>query len=95
MIEKIFVSDGDVVEKGDVLIKLNPTEAKADINRLESEIKAQKIAVRRLNALLTDNPEANFIKQEDDGELYASHKSLLNSELINKSSLSNFKFKNS
>jgi HlyD family type I secretion membrane fusion protein len=86
VIEKFFVADGDVVEKGDVLIKLNPTEAKADINRLQSEIKAQKIAVRRLNALLTETPEANFLKQENDGDLYPLHKNLLNSELANKNS---------
>jgi HlyD family type I secretion membrane fusion protein len=86
VIEKIFVADGDVVQKGDILIKLNPTEAKADINRLQSEIKAQKIAVRRLIALLTETPEANFTKQEDDGDLYALHKNLLNSEMANKNS---------
>ena len=58
----------------------------ANINRIENEIKALEISVARLQALLTDNPEENFIYDETiDEYLIRMHSGLLKSQMTEKS----------
>lgn len=79
-IEEIYVEEGQYVKEGQELIKFNQTEVTANINRIKNEMKALEIAVSRLEALLTDNPEANFVPDVNiDEYLVKMHKNLLRS----------------
>lgn len=85
-IEEIYVQEGQYVKEGQDLIKFNQTEVLANINRIENEIKALEISVARLQALLTDNPEENFIYDETiDEYLIRMHSGLLKSQMTEKS----------
>lgn len=84
-IEEIYVEEGQYVKERQELIKFNQTEVKANINRIKNEMKALEIAVSRLSALLTPEPEANFTYSEDmDDYLIKMHKSLLHSQITEK-----------
>lgn len=52
VIKSISVNEGDTVKAGDVLISLDPTTAKADEERLQSELLAAKVDRERANAML-------------------------------------------
>ncbi len=84
-IEEIYVQEGQYVKEGEDLIKFNQTEVLANISRVKNEIKALEIAVARLQALLTDNPEENFKYNPDiDEYLIKMHTHLLKSQMTEK-----------
>lgn len=84
-IEEIYVQEGQYVKAGDDLIKFNQTEVQANINRIQNEMKALEIAIARLKALLSDNPEQNFVfNNEIDEYLVRMHRNLLKSQIIEK-----------
>ena len=84
-IEEIYVQEGQYVKEGQDLIKFNQTEVLANISRVENENEALEIAVARLKALLTDDPEANFIyNPEIDEYLIKMHKDLLKIQMTEK-----------
>lgn len=85
-IEEIYVQEGEYVKAGQNLIKFNQTEVIANISRIENEIEALKIAIARLQALLTENPQENFNYDRDiDAYLIKMHADLLKSQIIEKS----------
>lgn len=85
-IEEIYVQEGEYVKAGQDLIKFNQTEVIANISRIENEIEALKIAIARLQALLTENPQENFNYDRDiDAYLIKMHADLLKSQIIEKS----------
>lgn len=85
-IEEIYVQEGEYVKAGQDLIKFNQTEVIANISRIENEIEALKIAIARLQALLTENPQENFNYDRDiDSYLIKMHADLLKSQIIEKS----------
>jgi len=84
-IEEIFVQEGQYVKEGQDMIKFNQTEVQANIRRIKNEMKALEIAVARLQALLTDNPEENFAYDETiDEYLIKIHSGLLKSQMTEK-----------
>ncbi len=84
-IEEIYVQEGQYVKEGQDLIKFNQTEVTANISRVKNEIEALDIAVARLKALLTDNPEENFkYNPKIDIYLIKMHTDLLKSQLTEK-----------
>lgn len=52
-IEEIRVRDGIAVEKGDVLLSLDPTNAQAEVNTLKDEIARLEVELLRINTLTT------------------------------------------
>ena len=85
-IEEIYVQEGQYVKEGEALLKFNQTEVLANISRVKNEIEALEIAVARLKALLTDNPEENFkYNPEIDEYLIRMHTDLLKTQLAEKS----------
>jgi len=52
VIKSVTVNEGDTVKAGDVLIILDPTTAKADVERLQNELIAARIDSARANAML-------------------------------------------
>ncbi|RED44659.1 HlyD family type I secretion periplasmic adaptor subunit [Aestuariispira insulae] len=59
-ITAILVRDGQIVKKGDALIRLNPIQAQAEILRLRQQIGHSGLEVARLTALVSDDPENSF-----------------------------------
>ena len=64
VIVSIHVIDGQVVQRGDVLIELDPTQHQADRDRASNEYHAAKVDAARLRALIAgrstfDEPDAN------------------------------------
>lgn len=81
-IEEIYVVEGQYVTQGQDLIKFNQTEVIANIDRIKNEMTALEMANARLIALLSENPEDNFIYDETlDKEIIKIHSDLLNSQL--------------
>lgn len=81
-IRAIHVRDGQRVKAGDVLIELDPTGAEADQERLVQDLVAASVEAARLEALLTDDPRANYRPPEGaPAHLVAQQRSLLESQL--------------
>ncbi|WP_372880611.1 HlyD family type I secretion periplasmic adaptor subunit [Psychromonas sp.] len=57
----INVKDGQRVKKGEVLIEFNVVDVNAEIERLSQQMLHAQLEYARLTALLTSEPEINFI----------------------------------
>jgi membrane fusion protein, hemolysin D len=83
VVRAIHVQDGSRVQKGQVLIELDPTISDADRQRQQSELVAEELDVARLKAALApgDDPLAVFVPPADAPEaLVASERQLLESQ---------------
>lgn len=56
VIAAIYVQNGQVVKRGDVLIELDPTLNRADHDRASNEYRAAKVEAARLRALIAGSP---------------------------------------
>ena len=84
-IEEIYVQEGQYVREGQPLIKFNQTEVLANISRLNNEISALEISIARLKALLTADPQKNFIYDNSiDEYLIKMHSDLLKTQMTEK-----------
>ena len=63
-VEAIYVDEGDHVEKGQLLVKLDPTESEVDVNQVRAELKDALLNAHRLEILLKmldqETPSADF-----------------------------------
>ena len=87
VLRKIHVKVGDVVEKGQVLVSLDPTFASSDLQRLEQTVDTNNYRVRRLTAEINNEP---FIISENDSasaklqfKLYQSRRNEYKSSFAN------------
>ena len=69
VISEILVQEGDRVEKGQILIRLDPTVAGADSRSLASELALKRLTLRRVDAELAGQSLA--IKDGDDPAMMA------------------------
>jgi HlyD family secretion protein len=69
VVKQLLVGEGDVVKAGQVLARLDPTLATADKTGISSDLAAQQLQVRRLEAELTDQPMVS--RAGDDPHRYA------------------------
>ncbi|MEI2455590.1 HlyD family type I secretion periplasmic adaptor subunit [Lysobacter firmicutimachus] len=81
-IASIHVRDGARVEVGDVLISLNPIGADAELRSLRNQLNSKLLEQARLQAMLTDDPVANFTAPE---EVSAEEAALARGHLISSS----------
>lgn len=65
VVSRIAAWNGQAVVEGDVLIELNPTAAQADVERLRWQVEAAHLGVDRYQALLSDDPLAEFAARQD------------------------------
>ena len=80
VVRAIHVRDGQQVEKGEVLIELDPTIDDAELGHLQSDLVAQQLEVARLRATLVEDgdPVASFRPPEGAPEaLVATNRQLL------------------
>lgn len=69
VVKELLVGEGDVVKAGQVLARLDPTLATADKTGIRSDLTAQQLQVRRLEAELTAQPM--LPKAGDEPQRYA------------------------
>ncbi len=69
IVTEIAVKDGQLVKKGELLVKMDSTESSADLRSLQRELTVTQLAVSRLNAqlagdssLFTPRPEAGTVE---------------------------------
>jgi hemolysin D len=67
-VRAILVTDGQAVKAGDVLIELDPTTARADLERVRSDLSAARLQVARAKAMLAaiDAPGAAALTRPED-----------------------------
>ncbi|PRD40773.1 HlyD family type I secretion periplasmic adaptor subunit [Phyllobacterium phragmitis] len=65
VVTDIRVRDGQTVRAGEVLVELNPTSARADLDRLRRQVESNAASVARFEALLSDDPVAEFAARGD------------------------------
>ncbi|MEJ1965409.1 MAG: HlyD family type I secretion periplasmic adaptor subunit [Gammaproteobacteria bacterium] len=68
IVREILVDEGDYVEKGQVLLRLDPTENAADSIATSRELALQRLQVRRVDAELRGVPMQR--EQSDDTQLF-------------------------
>jgi hemolysin D len=69
IVREILVDEGDYVEAGQILVRLDPTETTADSTAIDRELQSQKLQIRRIDAELMGT---SLIKSaSDDAELFA------------------------
>jgi hemolysin D len=82
VIRAIHVTDGKVVQMGDMLIELDPTQSTADRGRLAADLMAARVEAARLRASLTDDPEKMFVPPpEADATTVATQRAVLLSQV--------------
>lgn len=80
IVRAIHVEDGQMVDEGDVLIELDPTEQGADLDRLQQDLIAARTDVARLQAQVAEEEtlEGAFVPPDGaDAALVATAKALL------------------
>ncbi|WP_135075100.1 HlyD family type I secretion periplasmic adaptor subunit [Terasakiella sp. SH-1] len=60
IVRAIHVRDGQVVQAGETLIELDPTDTQADLERLKKEFLNARLNVARLSALLETSPQKAY-----------------------------------
>lgn len=63
IVREILVREGDVVEKGQVLLRLDPTENTADSSATQREAAIQRLEIRRIDAELAS---VEMVQERDD-----------------------------
>ncbi len=85
IIETINVRDGDVINKGDVLLSLSPQNIQADLQKVKSREFYLNLQIERLNAVIAKK-EANFVNPSkhdlSKALLIEQQQALLDSEVI-------------
>lgn len=84
IVESIHVEDGQFVDKGTVLVSLNPVGAEADLQAMRVEGVALMLERARLQAF-TEGRDVDFSAfQKDYPELVDDHKKILTSSLLDR-----------
>jgi HlyD family secretion protein len=79
IVQQIFVRNGDVVEAGDILLTLDPTQAGASLAVLESALFSAKVQKMRLEAERDQAEVLQFAQMQDASE---QEQTLLDAQLM-------------
>jgi hemolysin D len=71
IVRAIHVHDGQIVEAGDVVTELDPTDTQADLHRLDKEYLNAQHNVARLSALLEKDPKTAYHSPDNAPERLA------------------------
>ncbi len=68
IVKEIFVNDGEIVEKGEVLVHISPIASKSNLQQIEARHAILKLKLTRINAILSGvEPNFNQYKKEYAG----------------------------
>ncbi len=84
IITEIAVSDGQLVKKGELLIKMDATESRADLKSLERELTITRLAASRLSAQLAGDATLFTVPDEAGEDEISLQRRLLNHSLMAK-----------
>ena len=76
LVEDILVTDGQLVQAGEVLVRLEPTAAEADLRQLQARKAALSVEAERLRAFVEDR-ESNFSALASDRQLIEDQAAIL------------------
>lgn len=82
IVTEIAVSDGQLVRKGELLVKMDSTESHADLKSLARELTTTQLAVSRLSAQLAGDISLFTTPNEADEEEVLLQRRLLNQSLL-------------
>ena len=77
IVTEIFVQDGQVVGKGELLVRMDGTASTADLNSLERELSITRLSASRLSALLAGDVSLFSSSVNDETDVIALHRRLL------------------
>lgn len=80
VLEKLLVKEGDMVEVGQVLAKLDPTRMQSSVGESQAKLRAAKATVARLEAEVNDTPLEFPEYVKTDPSLIKSETALYNSK---------------
>ena len=76
-IEKLFFDDGEIVSKGQLLVKMNTQEEKARLTELESNLAESKRQLKRVSELAQENAASQQLLDERQAEVDALNAQIL------------------
>lgn len=82
IVTEIKVSDGQLVEKGELLVKMDSTESLADLKSLKRELLTTQLAVSRLDAQLACDVTLFIAMDNTDAEEITLQRRLLEQSLL-------------
>lgn len=82
IVTEIMVQDGQLVKKGELLVRMDGTESTADLNGLERELSITRLSASRLSAQLAGDPSLFSPVADDDAEETVLHRRLLDQSLL-------------
>ncbi|MFK7815399.1 MAG: HlyD family type I secretion periplasmic adaptor subunit [Gammaproteobacteria bacterium] len=81
IIKEIYVNDGEIVNEGDVLVRIAPTSTESDLQQIEARHTVLDLQLIRLHAILKEG-EPNFDKYKDEyADLVASEVNIYKAQL--------------
>ncbi len=82
IVTEITVQDGQLVKKGELLVRMDSTESSADLNSLQRELKTARLSTSRLNAELAEDSSLFAPITNDDAEEVALQRRLLEQSIL-------------
>lgn len=80
VVQEILVHDGDMVEKGAPLIKLDATDANADLGQMEARREALQLEAARLRLYTGQTPKSNHVLSAEEKDILASMEDARNNQ---------------
>ncbi len=81
IVTEILVQDGQLVKKGELLLRMDSTESSADLNNLQRELFLTRLLISRLNAQLAEDSSLFSPAPAAGAEEIALHRRLLEQSL--------------
>ncbi|HKK00581.1 MAG TPA: HlyD family type I secretion periplasmic adaptor subunit [Desulfuromonadales bacterium] len=87
VVRKILVKTGQLVDKGEVLMEIDPSDTEPELASMKADLKQDQLEILRLGALLNGQPFVPGAKYYDPGQLlvqqrlYRSHRAKLERQI--------------
>lgn len=82
IVTEIFVQDGQMVRKGELLVRMDRTASTADLNSLQRELSITRLSASRLSALLAGDASLFSPSADDATEVITLHRRLLRQSFL-------------
>ena len=86
IVKEIYVHDGELVNKGDVLLKISPSSSGSDLQQIQARHAILNLQLIRLNSILNETQPNFSIYKKDYSDLVASEMDIYKAQLRSYSS---------